>query len=134
VKREIQACAKSDPRVSVLTRIPGVGSFIALLVIAEVGDVARFPSGRHLASFAGLTPRVRKCRFVVVAPRLMTVSAGTGRVPWSAPSTALASPDRSVFVSSRSSPCRLDATTSECIDPAPAAADVEELQSADAHR
>jgi transposase len=59
VKREIQACAKADPRVSVLTRIPGVGAFIALLVIAEVGDVTRFPSARHLASFAGLTPRVR---------------------------------------------------------------------------
>jgi transposase len=59
VKREIQACAKDDPRVSVLTRIPGVGAFIALLVIAEVGDVTRFPSARHLASFAGLTPRVR---------------------------------------------------------------------------
>jgi transposase len=59
VKREIQARAKDDPRVSVLTRIPGVGAFIALLVIAEVGDVGRFPSARHLASFAGLTPRVR---------------------------------------------------------------------------
>ena len=59
VKREIQACARSDPRVSVLTQIPGVGLFIALLVVAEVGDVSRFPSARHLASFAGLTPRVR---------------------------------------------------------------------------
>jgi transposase len=58
VKREIRACAKDDPRVSVLTRIPGVGPFIALLVIAEVGDVTRFPSARHLASWAGLTPRV----------------------------------------------------------------------------
>ena len=55
VKREIQACANDDPRVAVLTRIPGVGLFIALLVIAEVGDVTRFPSARHLASFAGLT-------------------------------------------------------------------------------
>jgi transposase len=59
VKREIQSRAKDDPRVSVLTQIPGVGVFIALLVIAEVGDVRRFPSARHLASFAGLTPRVR---------------------------------------------------------------------------
>jgi transposase len=59
VKREIQSRAKDDPRVSVLTQIPGVGVFIALLVIAEVGDVSRFPSARHLASFAGLTPRVR---------------------------------------------------------------------------
>jgi transposase len=59
VKREIQACAKDDPRVGVLTRIPGVGLFIALLVVAEVGDVTRFPSARHLASFAGLTPRAR---------------------------------------------------------------------------
>jgi transposase len=59
VKREIQAGARSDPRVAVLTRIPGVGAFIALLVIAEVGDVTRFPSARHLASWAGLTPRVR---------------------------------------------------------------------------
>jgi transposase len=59
LKREIRACAKDDPRVTVLTRIPGVGLFVALLVIAEVGDVTRFPSARHLASFAGLTPRVR---------------------------------------------------------------------------
>ena len=59
VKREIQAHAKTDPRVAVLTQIPGVGAFIALLVIAEVGEVSRFPSARHLASWAGLTPRVR---------------------------------------------------------------------------
>ncbi len=59
VKREIQARAKNDPRVTVLTRIPGVGVFTALLVIAEVGEVTRFPSARHLGSWAGLTPRVR---------------------------------------------------------------------------
>jgi transposase len=59
LKREVRACARDDPRVTVLTRIPGVGPFIALLVIAEVGDVTRFPSARHLASFAGLTPSVR---------------------------------------------------------------------------
>jgi transposase len=59
LKREIQARAKEDPRVAVLTQIPGVGVFIALLVVAELGDVTRFPSARHVASWAGLTPRVR---------------------------------------------------------------------------
>jgi transposase len=43
VKREIQTCAKDDPRTSVLMQIPGVGVFIALLVIAEVGDVNPSP-------------------------------------------------------------------------------------------
>ena len=59
VKREIHARAKDDPLVAVLTQIPAVGAFIALLVVAEVGDVSRFPSARHLASWAGLIPRVR---------------------------------------------------------------------------
>src|SRR5262249_6990357 len=59
VKRELQACAKDDPRRARAHPHPRVGRFIALLVIAEVGDVGRFPSARHVASFAGLTPRVR---------------------------------------------------------------------------
>src|SRR5262249_44791955 len=58
-RRGPHACATDDPRVRAPPRIPGVGSFIALLVIAEVGDVGRFPSARPVASFAGLTPRVR---------------------------------------------------------------------------
>lgn len=36
--------------------VPGVGYYIALLVKAEVGDVRRFGSGDHLASYAGLVP------------------------------------------------------------------------------
>jgi transposase len=60
IKREIQACARSDPRVSVLTQIPGVGVLIALLVIAEVSDITpASPPPGQLASWTGLTPRVR---------------------------------------------------------------------------
>ena len=42
-----------------LTQLPGVGPFTALVILAEVGDVSRFASARKLASWAGLTPTVR---------------------------------------------------------------------------
>jgi transposase len=51
--------AKADPRVKVLTTLPGVGQFTALVMLAEIGDISRFASARKLASWAGLTPTVR---------------------------------------------------------------------------
>jgi transposase len=51
--------AKADPRVKVLTTLPGVGQFTALMMLAEIGDITRFPNARKLASWAGLTPTVR---------------------------------------------------------------------------
>ena len=57
--REIDARATEDPYVEVLCQIRGVGRFIAMLVIAEVGEIGRFPSARHLCAWAGLTPTVR---------------------------------------------------------------------------
>jgi transposase len=56
---EIRERAKADPRVKVLTALPGVGELTALVILAEVGDVSRFSSARKLASWAGLTPTVR---------------------------------------------------------------------------
>jgi transposase len=41
--REIDARAKADERVKVLCQIRGVGRYTAMLVIAEVGEVSRFP-------------------------------------------------------------------------------------------
>ena len=51
--------AKADPRVKVLTTLPGVEEFTALVMVAEIGDITRFPNARKLASWAGLTPTVR---------------------------------------------------------------------------
>jgi transposase len=56
---ELRQHAKTDPRVKVLTTLPGVGQFTALVMLAEIGDITRFPSARKLASWAGLTPTVR---------------------------------------------------------------------------
>src|SRR4051794_14855373 len=57
--REIDARAHDDPYVPVLCQIRGVGRYIAMLVIAEVGDITRFATARRLCSWAGLTPTVR---------------------------------------------------------------------------
>ena len=56
---ELHEHAKADPRVKVLRTLPGVGEFTALVMLAEIGDISRFPSARKLASWAGLTPTVR---------------------------------------------------------------------------
>ncbi len=56
---EVRARAKADPRVRILTALPGVGQFTALMMLAEIGDITRFPNARKLASRAGLTPAVR---------------------------------------------------------------------------
>jgi transposase len=57
--REIEQRAKADDRVEVLTQIRGVGRYTAMLIIAEVGDIRRFPNARHLCAWAGRTPTVR---------------------------------------------------------------------------
>jgi transposase len=56
---ELHAHAKADPRVKVLRALPAVGEFTALVMVAEIGDISRFPTARKLASWTGLTPTVR---------------------------------------------------------------------------
>jgi transposase len=56
---EIDQRAKQDNRVPLLCQIRGVGRYTAMLIIAEVGEINRFPTARHLCAWAGLTPTVR---------------------------------------------------------------------------
>src|SRR5215207_3292853 len=43
-----------------IQQIPGIGPTIAAILVAEIGDVHRFRSPAHLASWCGLTPRHRE--------------------------------------------------------------------------
>jgi transposase len=56
---EVRQRARAEPAVKVLTQLPGIGPFTALVILAETGDIARFGSARKLAAWAGLTPTVR---------------------------------------------------------------------------
>lgn len=58
--KKIDRQTKADERVRLLCQIHGIGRYTAMLIIAEIGDVRRFPSARHLCAWAGLTPTVRR--------------------------------------------------------------------------
>lgn len=58
IDRELRRLARTEPQVPCLTAIPGIGIFSALLILAEIGDIARFPSAKQLVSYAGLAPGI----------------------------------------------------------------------------
>jgi len=57
VERSLETMARGSEILVRLRTIPGVGLLTATALVAFVGDVQRFPSGRHFASYLGLTPR-----------------------------------------------------------------------------
>jgi transposase len=58
-ERQLRALAAEMPVVKRLLTIPGVGLITATALVGFVGQVLRFPTSRHFASFLGLTPRER---------------------------------------------------------------------------
>ena len=58
ISGSLKRMSGEDPRARLLTTIPGVGYYIALLLISEIGDVRRFPDSEKLCSYAGLVPSV----------------------------------------------------------------------------
>jgi transposase len=57
VERSLETMARDSEVLVRLRTIPGIGLLTATALVAFVGDVQRFPSGRHFASYLGLTPR-----------------------------------------------------------------------------
>ncbi len=59
VERQLAALTRADERVQQLREIPGVGLLTSTALLSTVGDIQRFPSGRHFACWLGLTPSER---------------------------------------------------------------------------
>ncbi|MGY5894924.1 IS110 family RNA-guided transposase, partial [Blastococcus deserti] len=56
-----QACQPWAHQLELLQTIPGVGPKVAQVILAETGgDMSRFPSAEHLASWAGVAPGVHE--------------------------------------------------------------------------
>lgn len=56
-EKQLSAIGQSIPDVQLLMTVPGVGLLTATALVAFIGNVRRFPSGRHFASYLGLTPK-----------------------------------------------------------------------------
>jgi transposase len=57
VERQLEALAEQLPAVERLQTIPGVGLLTSTGMVGFIGDIGRFPTARHFASYLGLTPR-----------------------------------------------------------------------------
>ena len=57
LEHELAAIAHENAACQVLLSVPGIGLLTSTAMVAAVGDPRSFRSGRHYASFLGLTPR-----------------------------------------------------------------------------
>lgn len=57
--KQLEIEAEGSPAARLVCSAPGVGLITGTALLAFVGDVGRFSSGRHFASYLGLTPRER---------------------------------------------------------------------------
>ena len=55
---DVRRLTNDDPVAITLQQLRGIGPVLALTIRAEIGDIRRFPTGAHVASYAGLVPRV----------------------------------------------------------------------------
>jgi transposase len=56
-EKQLEGLARDSALITRLRTIPGIGLLTATALASSLGEVHRFPSGRHLASALGLTPR-----------------------------------------------------------------------------
>lgn len=60
MEKRIRALAQETPEMKRLMTLPGIGWILAVVVVLEVGEILRFPSAQHLASYSGTTPRIHQ--------------------------------------------------------------------------
>ena len=58
IKEKIEKVAKNKKETMLLETIPGVGYFGATLIYAEIGDIKRFSTVKHLHAYAGVAPGI----------------------------------------------------------------------------
>lgn len=64
-----------EKELALLMSMPGIGRYTGLLILSEIGDIARFPSAKQYARYAGLVPSTRASGEVVHHGRIIKQSS-----------------------------------------------------------
>jgi transposase len=57
-ENRLEAIMKVSAEADLLKTLPCIGKILSMVLMLEIGKVDRFPTAAHLASYAGLVPRV----------------------------------------------------------------------------
>lgn len=58
IEAQMKELFKENENHQLLKTMPGIGFILAVVILAEIGDIGRFASAERLASYSGVTPRV----------------------------------------------------------------------------
>jgi len=59
LRKYLKGHLKQEKRVDWLTTLPGIGRLSAYYLVAEIGDISRFPNPRKFAAYSELAPTTR---------------------------------------------------------------------------
>ena len=71
-----------DPGYVAVQTIPGIGPVLGAVLVAEIGDIARFPSAEKLTCWAGMTPLHRESDTTIHRGKI--TKQGSRLVRWAA--------------------------------------------------
>ena len=57
-EQRIRELFSPSAELALVMSLPGVGFILGVVILLEIGDIERFASAEHLASYSGTTPRV----------------------------------------------------------------------------
>jgi transposase len=77
---EVRELCEQDEEAKLLTSMPGVGYYSALLIKSEIADVNRFSDDTKLVSYAGLNPSIRQSGSTVHRGRI--TKQGSKLIRW----------------------------------------------------
>src|SRR4051794_30681235 len=71
-----------DPGYTAVQTIPGIGTVLGAVLVAEIGDITRFPTPEKLTCWAGMTPKHRESDTTVHRGKI--TKQGSRLVRWAA--------------------------------------------------
>ena len=77
IDETISDIAYSNSNAKLLMTIPGIGTIRSLDIIAEIGEIERFPIANKFCSYAGLVPSIKQSGSMLRFGRLIKQSSKT---------------------------------------------------------